>query len=101
MTGLPYHISNENIRGVVPGQKDFIGVRQEIKNQLFASVDPEVVSEIPGRELIEQVTFVVEELLRRDSIELHNGEMAVFAGALADDLVSACSGKYSLRQKLI
>ncbi|MCH7807016.1 MAG: hypothetical protein IH995_07730 [Proteobacteria bacterium] len=101
MSALLSYVSENKAQNVFVKKRSIALSRQEIRTQLFALVDPETVLTIPRKELLDQVSFVVGELLRRNSIEMHNGEMAAFAEALADDLVSACSGKYSLRQKLI
>ncbi|MCH8322998.1 MAG: hypothetical protein IIB64_07975 [Proteobacteria bacterium] len=101
MPGLLSHVSENKAQSVFIKERSIASSRQEIRTQLFALVDPETVLTISRKELLDQVSFVVGELARRNSIELRNGEMAAFAEALADDLVAAFSGKYSLQQKLI
>ncbi|MCH8347866.1 MAG: hypothetical protein IH901_05155 [Proteobacteria bacterium] len=101
MSALLSHVSENKVQSVFVKERSIASSRQEIRAQLFALVDPETVLTIPRKELLDQVSFVVGELARKNSIEMHNGEIAAFVEVLADDLVSACSGKYSLQQKLI
>ena len=101
MSALLSHVYENKAQNVFVKERSIALSRQEIRAQLFALVDPETVLTIPRKELLDQVSFVVDELARKNSIEMHNGEMAAFAEVLADDLVSAFSGKYSLRQKLV
>jgi hypothetical protein len=101
MPGLLSHVYENKVQNVFDKERSIAASKQGIRAQLFAMIDPEAVLTIPRKELLDQVSFVASELLRRNSIELHNREMAAFAGALADVLGDACSGKYSLRQKLI
>ena len=42
---------------------------------------------------------MVEEWLRRNKYQMDKEEVAELAKSLTDDLVSACSGKFSLQQK--
>jgi len=93
------HQNNTNRRGraFVATITENVNIRQVIKAQLFADVDFEVVSEMPTEDLIEQVTFVVEELGRRNWFIIDRDEIDDLAETLAGDLLKASRERISLQ----
>jgi len=77
------------MRELAPNVGDYPNIRKVIKTQLFATVDFEAITLLAKEDLVEQATFVVEELARRNWFIIDRKEIKALARHLAQELMEA------------
>jgi len=78
-------------------QKALRRLRDEIRPELVKITDADAVLSISRKELVEQVSFILSEILCKYSFKLTGAEIREMAQTLSNDLVTTCQAQFSQR----
>lgn len=78
-------------------QKALRRLRDEIRPELVKITDADAVLSISRKELVEQVSFILGEILCKYSFKLTGEEIREMALTLSNDLVTTCQAQLSQR----
>lgn len=76
-------------------QKALKRLRDEIRPELVKITDADTVLSVSRKELFEQVSFILSEMLRKYTFKLSGEEIREMAQTLSIDLAANCQGQLS------